>query len=178
VVGQEQDNKTICNICKKFKIKKFKQFVIGGKTRQLSSFAGVNAANQLSTHFLIHDAARPVLSQKLILNVVNGTINYGACCSAVPAKDTIKFVDENGFAKKTLNRSSLALAQTPQGFEKELYLCAMQKAVKSKNDYTDDAQLIENYGKEVYLCEGSYKNIKVTTKEDIILATIALKKQA
>jgi 2-C-methyl-D-erythritol 4-phosphate cytidylyltransferase/2-C-methyl-D-erythritol 2,4-cyclodiphosphate synthase len=170
IVGQKDDEEKVFNICQKSGIAKFKGFAIGGKTRQQSAFEGVKAASSLATHFIIHDGARPLISPETISLVAQKAKIYRAAIASVPAKDTIKLRDHQGFVKNTLPRNELALAQTPQAFEKDLYIRAMNRALENQTVYTDDCQLIENLGEKVFLCEGDYSNIKITTGEDLLIA--------
>ncbi|MDR1254191.1 MAG: 2-C-methyl-D-erythritol 4-phosphate cytidylyltransferase [Oscillospiraceae bacterium] len=176
IVGKEDDKAKIGYICQTASITKFKTFVLGGETRQQSAFAGVNAASAGTTHFIIHDAARALISAAIISRVIKEAIEHGAASAYIPSKDTIKLKNQDGLIKITLPRDQLAIMQTPQAFEKKLYLKAMHKALKDQSDYTDDCQLVENLG-EVYACKGDYTNIKITTKEDLILAEILLNQQ-
>ena len=88
----------------------------------------------------------------------------------MPSKDTVKIADEDGFVKETPDRKNVWTIQTPQIFEKQRYLAAMQKAQQSGREYTDDCALLEQSGCPVFVSEGSYSNIKITTAQDIPLA--------
>ena len=88
----------------------------------------------------------------------------------MPVKDTIKIIDESGMIAQTPDRSSLIAIQTPQIFEKQSYLAAMQAAQQAGREYTDDCALLEQSGCKVFVSEGSYSNIKITTAQDIPLA--------
>ena len=122
----------------------------------------------------IHDGARPLITWELIEKVTADAFTYGAAALGVPVKDTIKVINAQGFATSTPDRSTLWAVQTPQVFEKTSYLSAVKQAVQQGADYTDDCQLIEQLGKQVHLCMGSYENIKLTTKEDLIVAQAIL----
>ena len=99
---------------------------------------------------------------------------YGAAALGVPVKDTIKVTNAQGFATATPDRSTLWAVQTPQVFEKTSYSSAVKQAIQQEADYTDDCQLMEQLGNQVHLCMGSYENIKLTTKEDLIVAQAIL----
>lgn len=167
IVGTESNKKAILKIIKNNNISKFKNFVIGGQTRQESTFNGVNACSIEASYFAIHDGARILITGEEIEKVVKKAIEKNAAVLGVLVKDTIKSVDEEGRITCTPNRNNLWAAQTPQVFEKSLYLYAMDKARKDNFSYTDDSQLIEKMNKCVYVVEGLYSNIKLTTEDDI-----------
>lgn len=144
-------------------ITKLKAVVEGGKERQDS----VNNALKLveDGYVLIHDGARPYITERVILNVLEDVSKVGAAVAAVPVKDTIRQQTEEG--GKTLKRSELYSVQTPQGFEVSLIKEAFRKAFEDGFYGTDDAGLVDRMGKEVAVSEGDYRNIKITTKEDM-----------
>lgn len=176
VVCREADRAQIEEIVKSENAAKVKAFAIGGATRSDSVTAGVRVASHKTTHFAIHDGARPLILPEDIDRVVEAGIKNKASALAVPVTDTIKTVDEDGFVVATPLRSTLRAAQTPQVFEKELYLSALEK---NKNaDFTDDCALVETVGAKVQLVIGDYTNIKVTTPQDVPLAEGILRKRA
>lgn len=137
----------------------------GGKTRQESVNSGLQAV--LGNVVMIHDGARPYVSQKNLDDLKKTMETEQAALLMVPCKDTIKRV-ENGYVVETLERSSLAAAQTPQVFQTELILDCMKKAMAEGYTGTDDASLVEKYSDvKVKVVEGSYENIKITTPSDI-----------
>ncbi|MCP3682553.1 MAG: 2-C-methyl-D-erythritol 4-phosphate cytidylyltransferase [bacterium] len=146
---------------------KVKKIILGGETRQQSSYNGVFSAD--SDIILVHDGARPFVSQECITNSINDAIEFGASVVAVPAKDTIKKVTDN-FVDETLDRSSLWLMQTPQTFKSEIIKEAHEKAKEENFIGTDEASLVERIGKKVRITKGSYDNIKITTPDDLIVA--------
>ena len=155
-------------------ITKLSAIVPGGATRQKSALAGVLACRKAADYVCIHDAARPLVSQETIRAVVRAALLYGAATAAVPVKDTIK-TGRDGFVESTPDRSALFAVQTPQAFQKELYLSAVQRA---GDDYSDDCQLIENIWGDVFLAEGNYQNIKLTTPDDFAAAEAFLRMEA
>lgn len=169
IVCKEKDIDNLEYIVKQNHISKFSSFALGGNSRQKSVFSGINKANKDSTHFAIHDAARVLITKEIIDKTIKKAFKTKAAISGVPLKDTVKYVDEVGQIISTPDRSKLWCAQTPQVFEKYLYIDAMKKTIKCRQDFTDDSQLVENYGKKVYMVNGSYKNMKLTTPEDIIV---------
>lgn len=141
----------------------------GGTTRQESVYKGLLA--DTCDYVLIHDGARPVISTELINICVEMVKEEKALTVVTKTIDTIKEV-ENGRIVKTIDRAKLYNTQTPQAFEYNLILKAHEK-FKGKN-FTDDAGMLEKFGKPVYIIDGSYKNLKITTQSDIALAKIYL----
>lgn len=146
--------------------KKLRSIVKGGETRQQSVYAGVCACSQGAQYVCIHDGARPLVTDAVIESTINAAIRHGAATAAVPVKDTVKR-RSGDFVAETLPRETLVHIQTPQVFRKDLYLRAFSE---SRQDYSDDCQLIESLGAAVALAMGDYQNIKLTTEEDFILA--------
>ncbi|HEX3038322.1 MAG TPA: 2-C-methyl-D-erythritol 4-phosphate cytidylyltransferase [Oscillospiraceae bacterium] len=174
VVCRPEDREEMLNIIRQYHIKKVRAVVPGGKTRQQSVSAGILAASEHATYFAIHDGARPLIQPQAIDAVVQDAFLHKASALGTPVKDTIKIIDENGFVVSTPNRASLWAVQTPQVFERELYLSAMKQAEEESADYTDDCQLVEHFGVKVHLCLGEYTNLKLTTQEDIAFAEAIL----
>ncbi len=168
VVCREADMQRIKEIAKAEMCTKVKAFAIGGATRSESVCAGISAASDATTHFAIHDGARPLVLPEDIGKVVAEALTCGAAALAVPVTDTIKVVDEDGFVASTPLRSTLRAAQTPQVFEKSLYMKALDFTKGA--DFTDDCALVETVGAKVKVVVGAYTNIKVTTPQDIPLA--------
>lgn len=146
------------------------KIVTGGKTRQESVFAGINAADLSAKYYAIHDGVRPLITPKEIEDCIKTAIDVGAATLGVKVKETIKIIGESDMIISTPERESLYSIQTPQVFEAKLYKTAMQKAIKENRDYTDDCQLIEHIGQKVKVCPGSYENVKITTREDVYIA--------
>lgn len=144
--------------------------VEGGKERYNSVLNGLYALGKDIETVLIHDGVRPFVTEKNILDIIQKTQQTGACILAVPVKDTIKAVDENGIVTGTPDRNTLWLVQTPQGFKFDL----LKKAYESIDDFesvTDDAMVMEKAGYSVAVVTGSYENIKITTPEDLTIGT-------
>lgn len=137
----------------------------GGAERSSSVMRGLEQVSQ--DIVLVHDGARPYLSAKNIDDLLEGMKTHPACILAVPCKDTIKVVDENGMIVDTPKRSLLYQAQTPQAFQTQLLKEAYQKAKQDKG-LTDDASCVEKYtAVSVKVILGDYANIKITTAEDL-----------
>ncbi|MDD8049184.1 MAG: 2-C-methyl-D-erythritol 4-phosphate cytidylyltransferase [Thomasclavelia sp.] len=140
-------------------------FVEGGKERQDSVYNGIQKV--VNDYVLIHDGARPYLKIEELDNLLDCLKQHNACLLMVPCKDTVKEVFEHKVVK-TLNRKKLMNAQTPQAFKTSLIKECLQKAHEDNFLATDDTSLIEEYAPEdIYVVEGDYSNIKVTTKEDL-----------
>lgn len=155
------------NIVKKYSIDKVSKIVSGATTRQGSVYNGLKACEN-SHLVLIHDGARPFIKEEVIKESIKFGIEKGAATVAVKVKDTIKFGKDGAFTG-TLNRDELYSIQTPQTFRYELILKAHNFAIENGYNGTDDASLLENLGEKVYIVNGDYFNIKITTKEDIYI---------
>jgi len=138
----------------------------GGARRQDSVAAGLKELKSCQW-VVIHDGARPLVTQKLIEDGLEAALESGAAACAVPLRDTVKMVGEDGFVIGTPPRERLWAAQTPQVFASDIINEAYKQA---EYDATDDAALVERAGGRVKLCSGSYENIKITTPEDLALA--------
>lgn len=158
-------------IVERFCFKKVKQVVEGGKERYESVYHGLQAIDE-EGYVLIHDGARPLITNSIIQTSIDGVKKYKACVVGMPIKDTIKIVNEQEVAVETPNRSSLWLVQTPQSFEIGIVKKAYEKMMEAKDTMvTDDAMVVEKYEKyPIKLLKGSYENIKITTPEDLIIA--------
>ena len=176
--------------------KKIAGIALGGKERYDSVHSGLeliqtlmsSGAGQLSRdeewlsgedYIFIHDGARPCVTAQIIYNCMQDVMEYKACVAAVPVKDTIKVADKAGMSVNTPDRSTLWQIQTPQSFEYELIMDAYEKMIKdsARGNITDDAMVVEKYTSvRVKLTQSSYKNIKITTPDDIIIAESFIKK--
>ena len=141
----------------------------GGKERQDSVSNGAALCGD-AEYIAVHDAARPFITPEEIETVCADAEKYGAATLAVPVKDTIKVAAADGTVCATPERSTLRAIQTPQVFRLSLYKEALCLAKNTGKQYTDDCQLIEAAGGKVYLTPGDYKNIKITTPEDLLVA--------
>lgn len=139
--------------------------VPGGASRLASSLAGVEAA-QGAEVVLVHDAARPFVSEATVAAVLDGVRRHGAAVPVVPVRDTVKRENASGFVEATLDRGRLRLAQTPQGARRDLLLAALRRAVEEGAAVTDEAQAIERSGGRVAVVAGDPGNLKITTPED------------
>ncbi len=173
VAAREEDIPKMFAMIKEYKVLKVTDIVKGGKTRQESVFNAIRRCSPLSEYFAIHDGARPLVTEKIIEDTVCEAFSTGAAATGVRVKDTVKVVNENGFITATPDRNYLWAVHTPQVFERRLYLSAIDNVLNSES-FTDDCKLLEEYGAEVKMVEGSYENIKITTPEDTDIAQAIL----
>ena len=153
-----------------YKYKKVRGLIPGGETRQESVFNGLSALADDVDYVVIHDGVRPFINDEIIAKCLEATAEWGAAVAAVPVKETIKIGNEDHFIAQTPNRKLLWRVQTPQVFRKNLIETAHKNAIQEGNGAPDDATLVERLGTPVKLVMGSYKNIKLTTPEDMQFA--------
>lgn len=157
-----------------FKIK----YVIGGKERQDSAYNGIKAVSDNTDIILVHDGVRPFIKKEIIEDAIKSVEITGSVATAVKVKDTIKYTKDGGkIVESTPKRENLRAIQTPQVFKKDILKKAYDIAYNEKYYSTDDASLVEYAGGDVYLIEGDYSNIKITTKEDLILANAIIQEK-
>ena len=148
------------------------KIIEGGNTRQQSVFNGIKYVN--CDYILIHDGARPMVSKAIIERTISMVLDKKSVSVMTKTIDTIKRVDKTGKVIQTLDRSELYNTQTPQAFEYELIRTVHEKFINE--NYTDDAGMVEAFGEDVYILDGDYKNIKVTTRSDLELVRQYLSK--
>lgn len=149
----------------------------GGRERQDSVFLGLQQVPQDTEIVLIHDGVRPFVTEEILERSIAAAKETGGCVAGVPAKDTIKVCDAEGFAIATPDRSTLRQIQTPQTFRRKEILAAYEKAKADGFLGTDDASVAEHSGFPVRVIMGSYSNIKITTKEDLLIGAAFLKEE-
>ncbi|WP_018249381.1 2-C-methyl-D-erythritol 4-phosphate cytidylyltransferase [Orenia marismortui] len=157
-------------IVDKYDFDKVKKLIIGGETRQKSVYNGIKEVSADSNFILIHDGARPLLTNQIIENIITEVVNYQAVAVGVAVKDTIKIVNQDKYIMDTPKRDNLIAIQTPQCFSKTMILDAYQKAFKENFIGTDSSSLVERLGQRVKVIKGSYENLKITTPEDLQFA--------
>ena len=148
-------------------IKKIRNIVTGGKSRQESVFNGLKELPDHADIILIHDGARPFVTDRCIESVLATVAVKGAAAAVVPVIDTVK-TGKGGRLKSNLDRSDLYAVQTPQGFLKGIITEAHTRAADEGYEGTDDAVLAERIGYDVFPAEGDFSNIKITVPEDIL----------
>jgi 2-C-methyl-D-erythritol 4-phosphate cytidylyltransferase len=175
VVGQEDMDYCLKEIVEKYRFQKVSKIVAGGKWRQESVKNGIDALPTDTDIVPIHDGVRPLITQAMIEDSIHAAARFGAVVLAVPVKETIKMSNPDGTVLKTLDRESLWQIQTPQTFQSNVIREAHNRATADGFVGTDDASLVERLGGKVHILPGSHTNIKITTPEDLVLASLFLK---
>lgn len=173
-------------LVEKYGYRKVSTITLGGKERYHSVFNGLSAAmyeedstvENLPKYVLIHDGARPFVTEEIVRKNMEALETDKACVTAVPSKDTVKIADENGYVASTPNRSLVWNMQTPQSFDFTLVYDAYKKLIREEENIlakgikiTDDAMVAELFEDvKIKLVEGSYRNMKITTPEDLEIA--------
>lgn len=176
VTGIDEIESCEYDFVKKYAFTKVISVIAGGKERYDSVYNGLQHIGK-ADYIFIHDGARPMISDEIIINGFESVKNYDATVAGVPSKDTVKIIDENGFSSHTPDRKTVWNVQTPQIFEAKLICRAYEEMMKAEHSHvTDDAMVVETYvGHKVKIYEASYENIKITTQEDLEIAEIFLK---
>lgn len=176
VAVREEDLLPTGDLCRLYGVTKPVKIVRGGESRLDSVLAAAMECREDAAFLAVHDGARPLADPELIDRVVALAHRTNAAAPAVPVKDTIKVV-RDGRVESTPDRALLQAVQTPQVFDAQLLRAALQSAQTLGAEITDDCSAVERLGKEVYLTEGSYENIKITTPEDMLLACELLRRR-
>jgi 2-C-methyl-D-erythritol 4-phosphate cytidylyltransferase len=156
------------------KYRKISTVALGGKRRQDSVYAGLLGVDESRTEVvLIHDGARPLVENSLIKRIIAEAAKKEAVVPVIPVEDTIKRL-EGERVIRTEDRSRLFRSQTPQGFSLSLIKRAFQKAMEDDFVGTDEASLVERIGSPVFAVSGDRRNIKITTKEDLMIAEVLI----
>ena len=169
IVCREQDLSGFSDMLHDLLSDRVRLIAAGGATRQQSVENALKYLSDSTTHIAVHDGARPLVRREDILKTFAVAEEKGSTLLGVFTRDTIKII-EDGKVRTTPDRRTLFLAQTPQAFAREEYFSAMADARAHGLDFTDDAQLFEMTGRPVYVVEGHFDNLKITTPEDIPLA--------
>jgi len=184
ILVASEDDREYCQreIVEKYHFQKVKKIVSGGKERYHSVLNGIKAAEDCD-YIFVHDGARPFVSQDMLQRLLDCVKTEHACVAGMPVKDTIKIADESGYIASTPKRDLVWMIQTPQVFSfnliKKAYLLLEENEyslLEKGISITDDAMVVETLlGEKVKLVEGSYRNIKITTPEDLTVAEGFLK---
>ena len=177
LIVNKRDLKRARALVKRYRLEKVKEIVIGGRKRTDSVRRGLMAlgeSNGAADFVLIHDGARPFVDDKIISRTISAALKTGAAVAGVPEKCTVKRLSKKNFVSCTLKRDELWQIQTPQVFRRDLILRAM---AAGDGEVTDDATLVERLGEKVKVVLGSYKNIKITTPEDLVIARAFLRSE-
>ena len=176
VVAERKNIFKIKVLVKREGFRKVKHIIEGGRWRCESVSNGLEASAKDSDFILIHDCARPLIEKGIIEKTIRAALKNNCVIAAVRVKPTIKQVfTGRGFIQHTLNRALLWEAQTPQIFKACLLREAYRKAGKSIGSFTDDSGIVENAGNRVRIVESNYRNIKITTREDLVIAEALMK---
>ena len=175
VTGEESVLYCQKEIVDKYGFTKVTKVIPGGKERYDSVYQGLLACEN-SDYVLIHDGARPFITEEILERGLTGAEETGACAVGMPSKDTVKIADESGYIAETPDRSKVWMIQTPQIFQYALIRNAHESIrTREMSNVTDDAMVVEQEtGIKVRLTEGSYQNIKITTPEDLGVAELFL----
>ncbi|MHB1452838.1 MAG: 2-C-methyl-D-erythritol 4-phosphate cytidylyltransferase [Saccharofermentanales bacterium] len=190
IAGNKEEVPLLKDMCIQYGISKLIGIVEGGQTRlqsvtnalefltgfrvkqdlaeDVNEDPGTRIEDECEVYVLIHDGARPFVTEAVIEACAQGAALHGACICGVPVKDTIKVVDRNGLIETTVPRDGLWAVQTPQAFSLLLISAMHRKAASLNRDFTDDAQVAEYFGLDVYMTRGEYSNIKITTPDDLL----------
>ena len=180
VTGEGQIDYCRENIVEAYGILKVSKIVVGGKERYESVYKALQEIEP-EGYVFIHDGARPFVDEPIIERTYQAAKKYRACVAGMPSKDTVKIVDEKGFAINTPERRLVWCIQTPQVFETALIRQAYFQLMENEENetgITDDAMVVERMENcAVKLVEGSYENMKITTPEDLVVAESLIKKR-
>ncbi len=154
---------------------KVRKIVAGGKRRQDSVCHGLCQTGTDVEIVLIHDIVRPLVRKEHIEAVIHKVKESNAAILAAPMKATVKEAGSDLRIRRTVPRSNLWMAQTPQGFKRDLILTVFHQYKNTEGEFTDDAQMVEKAGYPVFIVPGTDENIKITTPEDMRIAEALLK---
>lgn len=169
VVVRKDEIPILLRLIGEYQVPKIRSVVAGGVSRQQSVQKGIEAVSEQTQIVAIHDGARPLVSTKVIAETVLDALTRGAAAAAVPVVDTIKVAAPDRSIASTPDRRSLYAVQTPQVFDLAQYRAAADAATDQGKEYTDDCQMLEAIGQPVYLSQGDYANIKITTPDDLAI---------
>lgn len=175
VIKKDEEDYFKENILEKYNFKNIK-IAYGGEKRQDSVYNGIQKLDKNCEVVLVHDGARPFVTEEIINNSIQEAKKHNAVVVGVKVKDTIKVVGEQGNIVDTPNRKYLWSVQTPQVFKYDIITKAYENAYNENYYGTDDAMLVEKIGYDVKMIEGSYDNIKITTQEDLNFGEQILRK--
>lgn len=174
VTGKDDVEYCKKDIVEKYRFSKVASVVAGGQERYDSVYNGLKEVK--GGIVLIHDGARPMISDDIINRCIQGAEQYSACVAGMPVKDTVKIIGKDNIIEDTPDRNKVWITQTPQAFRYEVVKTAYDDMKKSgETNVTDDSMVVEKYTDyDVRFVKGDYCNIKITTPEDIMLAEVLL----
>ena len=174
VVTRLESLEKVAELCREYLIDKVQKVVVGGATRTESALSGLVQIRRNAKYVLIHDGARPLVTEAVVYDALHNAALYKCAAPAIPVTDTVKEADHETVVR-TLDRSTLAAIQTPQAFVPEIIKAALTRAIAEGREYTDDCAAVEAMGFKVRLSKGSPENIKITGPVDIPTAEAILK---
>lgn len=174
LVVRSEERAQAAALLKRHRLTKAQPPCVGGASRAESVANGVAALPRAARWVLVHDGARPCVSQRLIEEAVRAARRYGAVACGLPASVTVKAVDAQAEVRLTLDRERLWFVQTPQVFRRDWLIQALERAAHRLDQFPDDAALIESAGFRVRMIPGDPLNLKVTTQDDLLLAEAIL----
>ena len=172
IAVQKSSRDQIEFLIREFHLTKVTNIIEGGRRRQDSVSNALSHIDPGAEFVIVHDAVRPFVQQKMILESIEKARMHGAAVVAVRVKDTVKIGNHEGRFERTLDRSVLWAAQTPQTFAKQLLIDAYANADREQIEATDDASLVELLNVQPAIVVGSFDNIKITTPDDLDFANI------
>lgn len=175
ISAREEDIVYLSKLVEKYAISKVKTIVKGGATRGESVLCASKELSPDTDFVMVHDGARPLITNEIVERTLMSAISFSAAACGVKPKCTLKSVDSDVIVD-TIDREKTIEIQTPQIFSKELFLKMYDFDTETIKNATDDCVLAEKTGASVHITEGSYKNIKITTPEDIKMAEIFLRR--
>ncbi len=161
-------------LCEKYSFRTDHQITAGGPSRFYSVKNGLFAIEDHNSLVAIHDGVRPLVSPKIIENSYRLAYEAGTAIASMPLKESLRKID--GANSKAVDRTDYRSMQTPQTFKTQLIIDAFGHFDRDEG-FTDDASVAEKYGLKIHLFDGSYKNIKITTPEDLLVAGVLLQKK-
>ncbi len=178
VTGAKEEEYCKREIVEKYQLQKVTNIITGGKERYHSVFSGLSQITE-SDYTFIHDGARPFLTVEMIARAFEEVKRSKACIMGMPVKDTVKIADAQGYVEHTPPRNRVWMVQTPQVFATQLIKEAYTQLMECENLLiTDDAMVVEQMlHYPVKFVEGSYRNIKITTPEDLLIAKAFLEEK-
>lgn len=180
VTGQDLIPYIRKNIVDIYSLTKVSSIVKGGRERFESVYEGIKAADG-ADYLFVQDGVRPFIDEKIISDGLQTALKYGSAVAGMPSKDTVKITDSRGVVQSTPERANVWIVQTPQIFRYEELKAAYQALFSNAEEgerrkVTDDAMVMENYGgRQVHMYKASYRNIKITTPEDLPVAEELMK---
>ena len=175
IVARETDIVPYHGLCQMYGFEKVRSIVRGGETRTHSVLEGVRSCPEGTDIVAIHDAARPLVSDAVICAAVSAAAEHGGAAPVVPMKDSVKRIAD-GQVAADVPRESIAAVQTPQCFARSRIESALVRAIRRCLPLTDDCAAFEAAGLPVAATEGDYRNVKITTPEDLLIAEALLKR--